>query len=61
MGIFLNPSTIVGAPYQYEINLVAFDAFAENANVYTLKNERSLFHGLTGSVLPPDTIFDQTD
>ncbi len=61
MGIFLNPTTIVGAPYQYEINLVAFDAFAENANVYTLKNEKSLFHGITGSVLPPDTNFDQSD
>jgi hypothetical protein len=56
MGIFLNPVTIVGAPYQYEIILVAFEAFAENANVYALKNERSLFHGITGSILrEPDS------
>ncbi|MBK8363876.1 MAG: hypothetical protein IPL24_09375 [Bacteroidetes bacterium] len=25
MGIFLNPSEIVGAPYKYEINLIAGD------------------------------------
>lgn len=50
MGIFLNPTTIVGAPYQYEINLIAFDAFAENLNVYTLQNEKSVFHGLSGSI-----------
>ena len=30
MGIFLNPSTIVSAPYNYEINIIALDAFAEN-------------------------------
>jgi hypothetical protein len=50
MGIFLNPSSFVAAPYQYEINIIAFDAFAQNAHVYTLENEKSIFHGLTGSV-----------
>src|SRR3954469_19278305 len=52
MGIFLNPTTIVGAPYQYEINFIAANAFAENANVYAFKNEKSFFHGLTGTIFP---------
>ncbi len=34
MGIFLNPSTIVAAPYKYEFNFLAFDAFAENSYIY---------------------------
>ncbi|MBK7851504.1 MAG: hypothetical protein IPJ66_10310 [Bacteroidetes bacterium] len=25
MGIFLNPATIVGAPYKYEFNIIAGD------------------------------------
>jgi hypothetical protein len=34
MGLFLNPSTIVRAPYQYEINFIAADVFAENTFIY---------------------------
>ena len=34
MGKFLNPTIIVGAPFQYEINLVAYDQFAENTFLY---------------------------
>jgi hypothetical protein len=48
MGIFLNPSTIVGAPYQYEINLAALDLFAENTNIYVLESDKYIFHSLTG-------------
>ncbi len=40
MGIFLNPSTIVGAPYQYEINIIAADAFAENTFLYFPQKEK---------------------
>ena len=31
-GVFLNPSTIVGAPYKYEIKYAA--DFAENSYIY---------------------------
>jgi hypothetical protein len=34
MGIFLNPSTIVGAPYNYEFNYLAADLFADNNYIY---------------------------
>ena len=42
MGIFLNPSTIVGAPYKYEINIIAGDFFAENSYIYFPKEENIL-------------------
>lgn len=49
MGIFLNPSTIVHAPYRYELNLIAFDAFAENNYFYSPRDRhfvpRTLFGG----------------
>ena len=49
MGIFLNPSTIVAAPYGYEFNLIAADVFAQNTYVYIPKNENVFLSGLTGS------------
>jgi hypothetical protein len=48
MGIFLNPSTIVRAPYQYEINLIALDAFAENTYFYFPKGERIIPRTISG-------------
>ena len=48
MGIFLNPTTVVGAPYQYEINLAAFDLFAENDNIYFLQSDKMIYHTLIG-------------
>ena len=50
MGIFLNPSTIVGAPYRYDINLIALDAFAQNNYIYIPKREGILMNALFGSV-----------
>src|SRR5690348_8195839 len=34
LGIYLNPSTIVAAPYRYDFNLFALDIFAENNFAY---------------------------
>src|SRR5258706_15330827 len=34
MGIFLNPSTIVAAPYKYDFNFFTLNVFAENSFVY---------------------------
>jgi hypothetical protein len=58
MGIFLNPSTIVGAPYQYEINVFAFDAFAENTNNFFSGNDKIINHTLTGSLRNERRVFD---
>lgn len=54
MGIFLNPSTIVGAPYTYEYNLIAGDFFVENTYLYFRKGDRIIPRSITGSV--PDGI-----
>src|SRR5690606_8883306 len=45
MGIFLNPSTIVGAPYRYELNVLAGDFFAENTYVYFPKEKNIVLNG----------------
>ncbi len=48
MGIFLNPSTIVGAPYRYEINILAADIFAENNYVYFPRDRKIVLNSLQG-------------
>jgi hypothetical protein len=48
MGIFLNPSTIVGAPYTYELNLIAADIFAENNYIYFPKNKKIVWNSISG-------------
>src|SRR4051812_16220804 len=48
MGIFLNPSTIVGAPYNYEFNFLAADIFAQNNYVYFPKNRKIVWNSLQG-------------
>lgn len=50
MGLFLNPSSIVGAPYKYEINFLAGDFFAENTYVYFPQSKHIVFNALTGNV-----------
>lgn len=50
MGIFLNPSTIVGGPYKYDINIIALDIFAQNNYVFILKREAIIFNALFGNV-----------
>lgn len=57
MGIFLNPTTIVGAPYQYEINLVALDVFSENTGDYYDPDTRVIGRTLTGGVKKGDKYF----
>ncbi|HNS12132.1 MAG TPA: DUF5723 family protein [Bacteroidia bacterium] len=50
MGIFLNPSTIVAAPYKYDINLIALDVFAQNNYIYIPKREGILVNALFGNI-----------
>jgi hypothetical protein len=48
MGIFLNPTTIVGAPYNYEINLAAIDIYADNSNIYFFSPKKTIYHSFIG-------------
>lgn len=50
MGIFLNPSTIVGAPYRYEINLIAGDFFAQNTYIFSPRRFHLIPNAITQSV-----------
>ncbi len=50
MGIFLNPATIIGAPYQYEINLAALDQFAENTFLFLPLDQKIIMLSLTNKV-----------
>jgi len=50
MGIFLNPSTIVAAPYQYEFNFISVDGFASNTYVYIPKSSNFLVRSATGQI-----------
>ena len=50
MGIFLNPSSIVGAPYKYDINIIALVVFLKNNYVYVAKKERIMFKAIGGNV-----------
>ena len=52
MGIFLNPSEIVGAPYKYEINLIAGDFFAENSYIYFPKDKNIVLNTIFGNNEP---------
>jgi len=48
MGIGLNPSTIVAAPYKYEFNFLGADIFAENTYIYVPQRHHALINGLKG-------------
>ncbi len=50
MGLFLNPSSIVGAPYRYDINIIALDLFAQNNYVYVPRKEGIIFQAIGGNI-----------
>ena len=52
MGIYLNPSTIVDAPYKYEFNFLAGDLFAQNSDIYSPANRKIITRSLFGT--PPN-------
>ena len=60
MGIFLNPSTIVGAPYKYEINFIAADFFAENTYIYFPQRYKIIPRTITNDVAPGKQYFFRT-
>lgn len=58
MGIFLNPATIVGAPYKYEFNILAGDFFAENTYIYFPPSSKIIPRSLFGTVPAGKIFFD---
>lgn len=52
MGIFLNPSSFIGAPYRNEVNFLAADIYAENTYVYFPASENIVLTGIFGTVPP---------
>ncbi len=58
MGIFLNPSTIVAAPYKYEFNLLAADIFAQNTYIYLPVSQNVLIRGIKGEIGDEKNIYD---
>lgn len=50
MGLFINPSSIVGAPYRNEINFLAADIYAENTYIYYPKENNIILNGIFGTV-----------
>ncbi|REJ81922.1 MAG: hypothetical protein DWQ39_04770 [Bacteroidetes bacterium] len=57
MGIFLNPSTIVGAPYKSEFNIVAADVFSHNSFVYFPSDQHVLTDVAIGEGVRDNILF----
>jgi hypothetical protein len=58
MGIFLNPSSIVLAPYESEFNLVSGDIFADNNYVYLKKRSHVIYKSISGESIPGNRFGD---
>ncbi len=61
MGIQLNPSTIVGAPYKYELHYFSMDIFAENTYLYIPFQKNIIIRGITGKSDGGKTFLDTYD
>ena len=58
MGINLNPSTIVGAPYKYEIHYFSMDNFAQNSYIYLPAGANVIVRGITGKLGSEKNFYD---
>lgn len=58
MGIFLNPSSIVMAPYKQELNLLAGDIFADNNYLFLKKRSRFIIKSVTGETISSERFGD---
>src|SRR5882724_3538311 len=58
MGIFLNPSTIVGAPYKYELFLVGADLFGQNSYMYSPSDRKIITRSIFGTAPNETNWFD---
>ncbi|MCX6292136.1 MAG: DUF5723 family protein [Bacteroidetes bacterium] len=48
MGIYLNPSVIVAAPYKYEFHLISGDVFAQNTYGYVPRSHDAIMNAIKG-------------
>jgi hypothetical protein len=58
MGINLNPSTIVAAPYKYELHYFSMDNFAQNSYIYLPAGANVIVRGLTGKLGSEKNFYD---
>ncbi len=58
MGIFLNPSSMVGAPYRYDLNLIAADVFVQNTYLFVPSKKGILYNALGADIGPERIIED---
>jgi hypothetical protein len=58
MGIFMNPSSIVMAPYKSEFNILSGDIFLDNNYIYLKKNSQAVVKTITGEVVPSERFGD---
>src|SRR5688572_14523340 len=57
-GILLNPSSLVGAPYKYHLNILTVDNFVYNTYFYFPAEHRVVPHTLDGNFGNADVQFD---
>ncbi len=58
MGISLNPSAIVGAPYRYDLNLLGLDVFLENNMAWFPKKDKIVYNTFAGTSDSPELVVD---
>ena len=58
MGIFLNPSSIVIAPYKFEFNLLSVDVFEDNNYLFLRRNSRAIRKTIAGESISDDRFDD---
>jgi hypothetical protein len=58
MGIFLNPSSIVLAPYKNEFNLLAGDIFIDNNYLYLKGKSKFIIKSIKGEAVPSERFGD---
>ena len=58
LGIALNPSSIVGAPYKYDINIMTMDIFLQNNLAYIPASDKLVYRTFSGSSDAPTVVVD---
>jgi hypothetical protein len=56
MGVELNPASIVGAPYRWEVHILSLDVFAMNNYLFLKKGSKAISSLRTGTSIPPDRV-----
>jgi hypothetical protein len=59
MGLELNPASIVGAPYKWEIHVLSMDASLLNNYMYLSKNSKIIRKSFAGEAVEEDRITDR--